>query len=199
MTAPKNLPLPYDPIFAMSQEGLLPPVVMLGPVYDLVVLATPPPTSGYTLDSISSLRDPVRDSLGLDRSLYYDRAGKPITMEQWGELREMGLDPDGHYGTSSYIRIGEEVVGEAKVSTVWLGIDHGWPSPFDEGPYRPVIFETMIFGGRFDNYQRRYCTEWEAIEGHGVAVADLQMGMEPWWAEGGCVDDAWHMGGRSDG
>ena len=47
------------------------------------------------------------------------------------------------------------------VSTVFLGIDHGWD---DETP--PHIFETMIFGGEHDEYQARYSTLAEARAGH---------------------------------
>jgi hypothetical protein len=54
---------------------------------------------------------------------------------------------------------------EIRVSTVFLGIDHGW-SP-DEPP---VVFETMIFGGPESEYQERYSTEAEAIEGHEKAL-----------------------------
>ena len=58
-----------------------------------------------------------------------------------------------------YIEQGE---GEVVVSTVWLGLDHGWM----EGP--PVIFETMVFGGRFTEDMDRYRTLAEAKAGHEV-------------------------------
>jgi len=58
-----------------------------------------------------------------------------------------------------------ERIGRVRVSTVWLGLDHGlgWS---DE----PLIFETMIFGGNHDGYQERYSTEEEARAGHQRAV-----------------------------
>lgn len=56
-------------------------------------------------------------------------------------------------------------VGDVSVSTVFLGIDHS----FDGG--RPLLFETMIFGGEHDQYQDRYSTYEEAEEGHKKAVA----------------------------
>ena len=49
------------------------------------------------------------------------------------------------------------------VSTVWLGLDHG----FGEGA--PVIFETMDIPGQ--SIQQRYTTEEEARAGHVRAVA----------------------------
>lgn len=53
--------------------------------------------------------------------------------------------------------------GEVVVSTVFLGMDHS----FDGG--NPVLFETMIFGGEYDQFQERYYTWDEAEEGHKVA------------------------------
>lgn len=51
-----------------------------------------------------------------------------------------------------------------KISTVFLGINHN----FGEG--EPILFETMIFGGTHDQYQDRYHTEEEAVEGHTKAM-----------------------------
>lgn len=50
------------------------------------------------------------------------------------------------------------------VSTVFLGIDHGF------GSGEPVLFETMIFGGEHDGYQQRYRTWEEAEKGHQRAI-----------------------------
>lgn len=47
-----------------------------------------------------------------------------------------------------------------KVSTVFLGLS-----------YDDNVFETMIFGGVHDNYQRRYATREEALNGHEEMVA----------------------------
>ncbi len=53
------------------------------------------------------------------------------------------------------------------ISTVFLGMEHG----YDENK-KPILFETMVFGGKFDDeeYQTRYCTYSEAEEGHKKAV-----------------------------
>jgi hypothetical protein len=37
-----------------------------------------------------------------------------------------------------------------------------------QGP--PILFETMIFGGPYDQYMDRYCTWAEAEAGHARAV-----------------------------
>lgn len=82
---------------------------------------------------------------------YYDRQGNVIGMNQWAEdFRDnrIALDEiDGH-----------------RISTVYLGINHAW----GDGP--PLIFETMIFGGAFEDSQWRYSTEAEALAGHAAAV-----------------------------
>jgi len=56
--------------------------------------------------------------------------------------------------------------GEMLVSTVFLGLDRS----FGDGP--PLLFETMIFGGPFDQdkYQER-CSTWDEAEAqHAKAV-----------------------------
>ena len=54
---------------------------------------------------------------------------------------------------------------EISVSTVFLGLDHN----FGEGT--PILFETMIFGGKFDQEMDRYSTWDEAVKGHEKMVA----------------------------
>jgi hypothetical protein len=47
------------------------------------------------------------------------------------------------------------------VSTVFLGLNHN----FDEdGP--PILWETMVFGGIYNDYQERYASLAAALEGH---------------------------------
>jgi len=48
------------------------------------------------------------------------------------------------------------------ISTVFLGMDHN----FDSGA--PILFETMVFGGRLNGFQQRYSTWREAVWGHEV-------------------------------
>ena len=74
-------------------------------------------------------------------------------MERWGD----------------FIRVAENKVvarsefGSVSVSTVFLGMDHS----FGGGP--PLLFETMIFGGKSDGYMDRYGTWQEAEAGHEAA------------------------------
>ena len=68
-------------------------------------------------------------------------------------------------------RIAHATIDEVLVSTVFLGVDLNF---LDDGA--PLLFETMIFGGKHDQYQERYATRTEALLGHkrafDMVVAD---------------------------
>jgi hypothetical protein len=94
----------------------------------------------------------------MNRLRYYRRDGTPITSKephlQWAREKENPIVkqetlPNGYW-----------------VSTVWLGLDH----QFGDGP--PLIFETMVTNpaGEWEDFQERYSTEEEALEGHKEAV-----------------------------
>lgn len=57
-------------------------------------------------------------------------------------------------------RVAVEQHDDVKVSTVFLGIDHSF------GVEKPLLFETMVFGGQYDNHQKWYSTWEEAEKGH---------------------------------
>ena len=94
----------------------------------------------------------------LDLGLFYNRAGQPITMREWGE----------HFRQPLYKIVRQTQLRNGRlVSTVWLGADHRI------GPGPPLIFETMVFAlpsisGDLD--QLRYATETEALAGHEAMV-----------------------------
>lgn len=60
----------------------------------------------------------------------------------------------------------DDLPGGVRVSTVFLGLDHGFGLTA-----QPLLFETMIFGGAHDEYQERYATRDEALAGHAKALA----------------------------
>jgi hypothetical protein len=66
-------------------------------------------------------------------------------------------------------------IGEAQVSTVFLGSDHN----FGRDGGRPVLWETMIFGGPHDQYQARYASRERAEAGHAAVVQALKSGLAP--------------------
>lgn len=76
------------------------------------------------------------------------------------EIRECGLMEWARSMESTDRKIARDEIGDITVSTVFLGIDHG----FEGG--KPLLFETMVFGGQADEIQERYCTYEEAERGH---------------------------------
>lgn len=73
---------------------------------------------------------------------------------EWGRWLE---------GATKARRVAETEIGQARVSTVFLGINHAW----DGGP--PMLFETMVFGGELDGEQER-CSTWEQAEAQHAAM-----------------------------
>ena len=60
------------------------------------------------------------------------------------------------------------MVGDIKISTVFLGLNHAY------GNGDPLLFETMVFGGPFDQEMNRYTT-WEQAElGHAEMVKKVE-------------------------
>lgn len=78
------------------------------------------------------------------------------------DLMEWATMFDGDFESTR--RVAEDYVSDVHISTVFLGLNHRW----GDGP--PLLFETMIFGGKHDEYQERYTTWDEAVEGHKKAV-----------------------------
>lgn len=60
--------------------------------------------------------------------------------------------------------VGDTTIGDARISTVFLGLDHSF------GHGKPLIYETMVFGGALDQECRRYSTRQEALDGHAEMV-----------------------------
>jgi hypothetical protein len=97
-----------------------------------------------------------------------ERTGVPIhaTVEDWarmfqdGPRRVLAQTSVGWCGRQRGRRRTVEMV-----STVFLGLDHNHAGV---GP--PILWETMIFTGPFDGYQRRYASRSAAAAGHGWAV-----------------------------
>jgi hypothetical protein len=94
---------------------------------------------------------------------YYDRQGNPITRDRYIELFE----------DRTYKRVEFTDLGDYRVSTVWLGLNHNF------GDGEPLIFETMVFHkdkGWEDQDMDRYPTEAEALEGHRQMVERWRQG-----------------------
>lgn len=76
------------------------------------------------------------------------------------DLSEWGM----WFETNSRI-VASDMIRGVHISTVFLGLDHNYTL---EGP--PILFETMIFGGMYNQYQQRYRTYEGAEGGHKKAV-----------------------------
>lgn len=65
--------------------------------------------------------------------------------------------------------VGDTTVGETRISTVFLGLDHNhW-----EGP--PILFESMVFLGAGETgTMERYHTRSEALAGHARIVRAVE-------------------------
>ena len=72
----------------------------------------------------------------------------------------------------------DEGSGRVLVSTVFLGIDHGFG--FTKNP---ILWETMVFGGPHDAYQERYDDEATAVIRHAEIVTALKAGRAPGHAD----------------
>lgn len=82
-----------------------------------------------------------------------------LTWAQWYETADRSLM--------------ETKCGAVRVSTVFMGLDHGF------GSVEPILWETMVFGGPLDGEEERYSTREDALEGHERMYRRVR-GV-PWW------------------
>lgn len=91
----------------------------------------------------------------------------PVAVESWEQWSEWMTEhkyAPRRAGRADDCRVARTEIDGVRVSTVFLGIDHG----YDTG--EPILFETMVFGGELDQEQERYCTWDEAERGHEAMV-----------------------------
>lgn len=70
--------------------------------------------------------------------------------------------------------VADEKIGDIRVSTVFLGLDHNHIAIALGRSESPILFETMVFGGKLDQEQERYCTWEEAEAGHALMVEKVK-------------------------
>lgn len=77
-------------------------------------------------------------------------------------------------------RVALDKVNDSEISTVFLFSDHDFRTPSEErGPgYKPLIFETMVFGGPLDDYCERYRSLDEAKAGHARIAAEVRKALK---------------------
>lgn len=100
-----------------------------------------------------------------------DGVAHPLTCLP-GETDEDAIRRWGNWMQSmSNRRIALDEIGNIRVSTVFLGVDHDFGG---KGP--PILYETMVFGGtdETERDQWRYSTRSEAEAGHAQALASVR-------------------------
>lgn len=89
------------------------------------------------------------------------------------------LEPDLHtwatWFETAERHVAQQYIGGVYVSTVFLGIDHNFGFG---GP--PILYKTMIFGGKHDEYQMRSATKHAALSNHDEAVAMVRDSQRSW-------------------
>lgn len=98
-----------------------------------------------------------------DLKLYFreNDKGEPVPTDMW---------------TAAYLleagdrRVAKTIVPGGHVSTVFIPINHNYASDPDMEDMRPLVYETMVFGGPLDGWQDRYSTRAEALRGHWAMV-----------------------------
>jgi hypothetical protein len=106
---------------------------------------------------------------------YFDREGRPITLQRWAELFE----------DRAYRFLADQTVNEFRVATIWTGFDPYRSDSADYVAEPPLIFETTIFWhGTHEiahDSQRQHATEAEAraCQADFVHLADI-LSVAPW-------------------
>ena len=75
----------------------------------------------------------------------------PASLSEWADWFENADDER---------IVAKTTIGNSDVSTVFLGLDHS----FGSGP--PLIYETLVFGGKLADEMNRYTTREQAEQGH---------------------------------
>lgn len=101
------------------------------------------------------------DDEAMNYTYILDETGKPIAepdLDKWGEWMQ----------TPARI-VAKDRIADSEVSTVFLGMDHAWGG----GP--PVLWETMVFGGRLNQAQSRCSGSKEQAEAmHATMVEKVR-------------------------
>jgi len=99
-----------------------------------------------------------------------------INEDKTVEVLPEGVFPSEKEYETPHRRVGDDTVDEQRVSTVFLSMNHNWSIDKDAAP---ILFETMIFGGEYDQEMWRYSTYDEAKAGHDRIVNCLKEGTNP--------------------
>jgi len=81
------------------------------------------------------------------------------------ETKEVDLMTWARWFEKANRRVAEDTIMGSRISTVFLGLNYNW-----EENGKPLLFETLIFGGKLDGEMERYATWDEAETGHKATV-----------------------------
>jgi hypothetical protein len=92
--------------------------------------------------------------------------GEDLTQQEWEDLwlARMASSnvPESWWRKQTHI-------GDICVSTVWTGINYQW-NEYDP----PLVWETMVFGGDFDQHEWRHTSRAAAWDAHEDIVRQLK-------------------------
>jgi len=120
-------------------------------------------------ETLENFKSRMNSEYAKQGSIYFDRQGRELQLMDWASKFE----------DKEYQIVKQDRIGKYFVSTVWLGINHRF---MRGGP--PLIFETMVFvddeKDPLNEYQERYSTEEEAVNGHEdtIAIVKAYMNLE---------------------
>lgn len=57
------------------------------------------------------------------------------------------------------------------ISTVFLVLDYSFDLSIG---HKPILWETMVFGGKFNLHQERYTSHKDALKGHKLIVSKIK-------------------------
>lgn len=94
------------------------------------------------------------------KAAWFNRKGEPISLEEASKLAG-----NERYRSLEYTELRNNDDQKIWVSTIWMGMSLDDP---------PLIFETMVFGGKLARRSERYATEAEAETGHERWIAKVK-------------------------
>lgn len=96
-----------------------------------------------------------------------------------GKVKTANIFEFGQWFAETSNSIDRTNIGDVLVSTVFLGIDHSFEFIENWNENKPILFETMVFGGKMDQYLRRWSSFGEAKRGHYEIVDAIRNNREP--------------------
>lgn len=67
-------------------------------------------------------------------------------------------------------QIAKDRIKDSCISTIFLGLDHS----FSKTKGEPVLWETLVRGGKLDGYMERYTSHDAALQGHNEIIKKIK-------------------------